>query len=364
MLRRSFLILFALFAALMVAAGPCYAKKGSGMVYEDPFDLGAGGASLTRASQAGMLIANPALLPYGDGFHRWVGSEATLIVGKDSTDFARSMSGGSEQDTGELLNTLTRTPVHAGITHSTSYMNKAFGLALFNRFEPDLFARKYGRTGLPEVSFSAESYHGVAISAASLVFSKVVSFGITGKYLYAAEPDLAIEINDEESLKKLTSSGGMQSMMTHNTGAGVDAGLIFFKQGLNLDWKLALKLDDAGGTKLSGGGALTSIPQTTSAGVATTLHTGTDALHLAVDYRDIQGAYREKLFKRVRAGAKIMIRRYVGVGMGVYDGWPSYAAELDLILIRLTAAAYTREMGDSPGVDSRPVYSAGLAMGF
>ncbi|MCX6125173.1 MAG: hypothetical protein NTV34_10580, partial [Proteobacteria bacterium] len=175
---------------------------------------------------------------------------------------------------------------------------------------------------------------------------------------------VAIEIIDQEAMKKISSSDGLRTMVTHNTGAGADLGVIFFDQGMNLDWKLALKLDDMGGTKLTGEGSLKQIPQTYSAGLSSTIHNGTDALHLALDYRDIGAAHREKMFKRIRVSSKLMIRRYVGLGAGMLDGWPSYAAELDFLLLRATFAFYTRELGDSPGVAPRPIYSAGLALGF
>jgi hypothetical protein len=197
-----------------------------------------------------------------------------------------------------------------------------------------------------------------------MTFTRALSLGLTGKYLYAEESKLAVEVTDQEGLSELTSSSGMQSLVEHNTGVGVDAGLLLFKQGYNLDFKLALKADDIGGTKLTGDGNLKELPAIYSAGIATTLHSGIDALHLSLDYRDIQGAYHEKLFKRVRAGSKILFKRYIGIGAGIRDGWPAYALELDLILIRLTAAMWTRELGDSPGVSPRTVYSAGLAMGF
>jgi hypothetical protein len=335
------------------------------MIYEDPFDLGSGGASLTRASQAGVLFSNPALMPYGDGFHRWVGIEPTLVAGKDSIDFAKSMSGGSGSgDAADLIDRLTKTPLYFGVHNSTAYINKHVGFSVFNRFDADLLAKKYGETGLPEVQFEGESYQGFAGSFASMLGSRALSFGLTGKYLYAAEPELDIEITDQESVSSLSSPTGLKSLVSHNTGVGVDAGLILFSQGMNLDWKLAGKLDDIGGTKLSGDGTLTSIPQTYSAGLASTLHNGTDALHMAIDYRDISGVRGEKMFKRIRVSTKLLIRRYVGLGVGMLDGWPSYAAELDLIIIRLTGAFYTRELGDSPGVRPRPIYSAGIAIGF
>ena len=74
---------------------PMIQAKGSSPIYEDPFDVGSGGASLTRASQAGMIFSNPALIPYGPGFHRWFGNESNVLIGKDSVDFAKSLQSGS-----------------------------------------------------------------------------------------------------------------------------------------------------------------------------------------------------------------------------------------------------------------------------
>lgn len=355
----------ALVLVVVMVSSRCLAAKGSGMVYEDPFDRGAGGASLTRAAQGGMLLANPALIPYGEGFHRWVGVEPTLIVGKDSVDFAKSMkSGGGDMDASTLVDTVMKTPIHIGASNALSYINKGFGLTVFDHFESDLQAKKYGDLGLPAVNFQAESYHGAAASFASLLGGRGLSFGMTAKYLYAAEPNVVVELTDQDGLKSLTSPAGMKSFVTHNTGVGADAGLLLFKQGYNLDFRMALKVDDIGDTMLQGDGNLKTLPQMYSAGIATTFHTGVDALHLALDYRDIQGAYGEKTFKRVRAGTKLMLRRYVGFGIGLYDGWPSYAAELDLILMRITASTWTKEMGSSPGLNPRTVYAVGLAMGF
>ena len=356
-------------AILMVAVSfvalPAFAEKGSGMIYEDPFDLGSGGSSLTRAAQAGMLIANPALIPYGDGFHRWAGIEPTVVVGKDSTDFAQSMrSNGGASDPATMVDTLTKTPLHVGLRNAVSYINKSFGIGAYNHFEADLRARKFGELGLPDVNFRAESYQAVAASGATMLGTRALSLGVTAKYLYAAEPDIDVQVTDQESIKKLSSANGMKSIVTHNTGTGLDAGLLYFQQGYNLDFKMALKVDDVGDTKLQGDGTLKKLPQMYSAGVGTTLHNGIDALHLSADYRDIQGAYKEKMFKRVRAGAKIVFHRYIGLGAGIYDGWPAYAAELDLVILRLTAAKWTKEMGDSPGVDPRPVYAIGLAVGY
>lgn len=338
-------------------------------MYEDPFDIAGGGVSLTRASQAGMIFSNPALIPYGTGIHRWLGNETSLIVGKDSVDFAKKLSSGGDQGAAtpagtDFINTILDTPIHAGVLNCFSYINRFFGLGVFNKSEFDIAAKKYGDTGLPALRFRAESYQGLGVSAASLFFGKMISLGVTGKFVYAAEPDLTIEVTDQEAITRLQSASGLKSLTAMNTGYGYDAGLVFFRQGPTADIRLALKADDIGGTKLSGNADLKQLKQMYHVGLGYTLHNSVDSLHLSADYRDVYAVSDEAIFKRVKMGAKLLLRQHLGLSAGYYDGWPSYGIEVDAWLVRLTAAYYTREMGPKPGLEPRPVYLAGFAMGF
>ena len=364
----SALLTFFLAAEMFCPSDTALAAKGSAPVYEDPYDIGSGGASLTRASQAGMMFSNPALIPYGPGFHRWSGNETTLIVGKDSVDFAKSMKGGggasTPEDKAKLIDTVMKTPIHVGALNNFAYINRFFGLSTFSRNEFDLCAKKYGDTGLPAIRFRAESYSGVGLSLASILLTKALSFGVTGKYITAAEPDLAIDLIDTEKIKALGSKSGLKSMVSLNKGVGYDAGLLFFIHSLSNDLRIAVKADDIGGTKLKGDGELRSLKQVYSLGLGYTIHTGSDAIVFTGDYRDIKMAYKEAMFRRVRMGTKLVIRSHLGLGMGYYDGWPSYALELDAFIIRLTAAVYTRELGAKPGIDPRTSYALGFAMGL
>jgi hypothetical protein len=63
-------------------------------------------------------------------------------------------------------------------------------------------------------------------------------------------------------------------------------------------------------------------------------------------------------------GAKFIFRQHLALGAGYYDGWPSYALELDAWLVRLTGAMYTRELGTKPGLDPRTIYALGFTMGL
>ena len=352
---------------LSILSADCGFARGSAPLYEDPFDIAAGGSSLTRASQAGMIFSNPALIPYGTGFHRWLGNETSLIIGKDSVDFAKSLSSGSgsgEAGNSEFINTVLTTPIHAGVLNNFSYINRFFGFSVFNRGEFDVSAKRYGDTGLPVLRFRSESYQGLGISSASLLLGQMLSVGATAKFIYAGEPDIEIELTDQQAISDLQSASGLKSLVAMNTGYGYDAGLVFFKQGSRSDYRLALKIDDVGGSKMSGDASLKELKQMYHAGLSYTWHNSVDSLHLSADYRDVKAVSGDGLFKRVRFGAKLLLRHHIGISAGYYDGWPSYGLEVDAWLVRLTAAYYKREMGAKPGLDSRAVYLAGFSMGI
>lgn len=356
------------------------ARKGSEPVYIDPFDLAAGGAALTRASREGRIYANPALMPYGDKFHRWLGETTTLLSTRETIDTARdfvqSASGqkSSSQNTGstrEFVDKLFETPVRVGWSVAASYVAAQFGLGVFSRFEPDLRAREFGRYGLPEVVFTAESYHGAALAVATQSPWRWLSFGLTGKYIYALEPDIAIDITDDEAIRDLQNQSLTPDLSKHYRGVGVDAGMLLFFQGTHVDWSLASKIDDIGGLAFSEGSrtapddyAPRDFRQVVSAGAGMTLHTGADAVHLAIDYRDAFDAYDEEPFKKFYAGTKVLLRTYIGLAAGIYHGYPSFGAELDLLIMRLSCTTYTRELGDRPGVDPRRIVMGSVSTGF
>lgn len=371
--------------ASLVLAPTAYARKTNQPLYEDPFDLAAGGASLTRATKEGRVFANPALLPQGGAFHRWLGFTFSLLANKESIGTARGIiessrgQGSSSEAEGEesaegesssggaqdLVDAALKNPVRVGYGAALSYINRFFGLSVFSRFEPDLRAREYGPTGLPEISFNAESYHGAGFGFMVPTALRWLSFGLTAKYVYAAEPSLAIEISDASAIQGLTDPDFVKDVSSHNKGVGFDAGMLVFLQGQTVDLSLAGKVDDVGTTQMVGDNpSPTELKQVISAGAGLALHTGTDAIHFAVDYRDIGNAYGEQQFKKLYAGTKVLLRTYVGLAAGFYNGYPSYGAELDLIFLRLTATSYTREMGENPGVDPRRMYMVSMSTGY
>jgi hypothetical protein len=364
--------------AWSLSASPAFARKTNKPLYETPFDLAAGGASLTFAAKEGRLFSNPALLPHGGRFHQWLGSTTTLILGKESVDTVRSIASGkgsSSEDSGDpggastgsnsVLDQAFKTPVRIGATQALSWLNSKLAIAGFSRFEADLRALEYGENGMPQIEFRGENYQGVALGTAFRTpFLPWLSLGLTVKGVLASEPEIVLELTDASAVQKFQDPAYLRSLAVSNRGTGYDLGTLIFLQGRRVDWKWAGTVSDVGGTALAGDGSLTSFKQVVSTGLGLTFHTGRDALHFAVDYRDVTGAYEEGMFKRVRVGLRATLRGYVGVAAGFYDGNPSMGAELDLIFLRLAATIYKRELGDRPGVNSREIVQLSLSAGF
>lgn len=349
---------------------PCVAfARDLSPVYEETFDIAAGGASLTRATRYGAAHANPALLPFSGSFHRWLGSEFSMHINKESVDYAKTLlpgapSGSSQGGASAFVDHVFSNPFLAGTQTSFAYLNALGGLGFFSKFEVDLEAQEYGPTGMPTILMNGKWYSGGTLSAAGRVPFMPLSLGITGKYLLVSEPSVSIDVSDPNAVAQFQDPSTLASLVDQSMGAGFDVGALLFLQGPRVDWRLALKVNDVGGTSFSGGDAVEDFEQVISAGASVTFHTGKDAIHFAVDKRDIKNAYDTPPFKAMRAGVKFTLRGYLGLAAGYYDGYPSAGAELDLLFFQLGVATYRREITNAPGVNPRNVYIMNLATGF
>ena len=349
-------------AVFMLCPLPALAQKTNGEVYVEPFDYAAGGANLTRASQEGVLLANPALLPWGEKFHRYAGMQYSVLANKESVNLVKSAAKGSKsnQSTTTYVNDLFSDPIHVGFMDSIAWITNNFGFDLFARIEPDIAGKEFGTGGMPVVDYSAEAYAGAVVGFGTRI-TRWMSLGVTAKYLYVGEPHYEIELTDQTSLKNLQKNP--TKLYTYGKGVGGDVGMLFFSQGDVCDLRWALKVDDVGNTHFDNP-AQKPFLQTVSTGVGLTLHGSTEALHLSVDYRDIMNAYKEETFKKVYAGAKLLMRNHIGLAAGIYQGYPTAGVRLDLWFMHLGFSRYTRELGSYIGEKRRNIYQAYMGFGF
>jgi hypothetical protein len=335
-------------------------------VYQDPFDQAAGGAALTRASQDAVMFANPAMMPFGTGRFRWAGTQWALITGKDSYEEAKALASSSdtstEDGTSTYIDKVFGKPLHFGGSSVFSVIMSHFGLGAFARFEADVAGKKHDITGLPQIRARAEAYGGGVTSLAHAPLPWL-GFGMTARYMYKAEPDLSLSLSDQAKIEELQSDP--QALIDENKpgqGMGFDMGALVFLQGKTVDYRLALKVDDIGDTNFSE--AQSDSKQMMHVGTGLTFHNSTDALHLSLDLRDVTGVSGDTMVMRTYAGAKLLIRRYVGLAAGLYQGYPSCGFRVDLLLVKAGFTYYQREMGDFAGDDGRPIYIAYVAVGI
>lgn len=361
MRRGSFCLLLTAFMA-----GSAYGGKTNQAVYEEPFDLAAGGSSLTRASREGVLFANPAIMPYGEKFFRWLGMQTSVIAARESVSFAKSLAGGGQGDAQgeEIIDKVLveKTPLHFGMTNALSFISNNFGVGAFARLEPDIYGEQFGVGGTPAIHVTAEAYSGAVASLAYRPLSWL-SLGVTGKYLYVAEPDIELALSDQARIQELANNPqSLQEAASFGSGFGTDVGLLVFLQGYSVDWRFALKVDDLGDTNFTG--SQKPFLQAVHTGAAVTFHGAQNALHLSLDYRDALNAYEEKTFKKIYAGAKLMLFEHLGLAAGLYQGIPTVGVRLEAFFLKLGATAYGREMGDAVGQRQRNLYVAYFSAGF
>lgn len=346
-------------AALLPAT--TWAKKGNEPLYQDPFDMAAGGASLTRASQDGVIFANPALMPWGKKLYRYSG--LTPAAWTTSETAALSRGGVNTENTDALVDEFFETQVHGGVASLLSVVLSHWAMSLFAISQFDLQGSRSGSpAGGPSVDLEIAAYGGLAMSVADYA-TDWFSLGLTTKYITKSEVDISQPITDRESIEELQSNpqdlldqAGPQSAM------GLDLGFLIFAQGHNLDYRLALKIDDVGGTSFGGGQE--PFKQVISIGQGVTFHGNVHAIHLSLDYRDIADEYEDKLFRKVFAGAKLMLQQHLGLAVGIHHGIPSYGVRMDLWAIKFGLCRFSKELTNVIGEKRRNVIMASFSMGW
>jgi hypothetical protein len=354
---------FLAFTLLLAEAFPLFAKNSSELIYTEPFDLAAGGSTLTRASQEGIVFANPALLPLGAATIRWVGLETAFMVDRDLAENGiSSLKAPADTGNSAFVEDLFSRSIHFGQSLSLSLLNKNFAITVFDRLEVDIEGNRYDNGGLPQINFAGEAYAG-AMATAAIQPLPWFSIGVTGKYLYMGEPDIQIPVTDTERIESLADDpSALRDELQYGKGIGGDLGMLFLQQTSSIDLSLGLKIEDVGGTQLSN--HQKTLPQTFNAGLGLAIHGTTNVLHLSADYRDIGNAYNEKKFKKIYLGARLMLFQMVGVAVGLYQGIPSFGLRFDAFFIKLGVTAYGRELGTYPGDKQRNMVSVYTSIGF
>lgn len=349
----SILLIFSAFSAMATERAGIRTNE---PIYQNPFDLSSGGASLTRATQEGTIFANPSLPAFGPGIFRWIFFRTAVHVGEDAADLAiKTLTQQAPPAPDEIMDKAFETPVHAGLDVAAGVITSSVSGGAFSSMRVDFSGRKFGSVGAPELRGLAQGYGG-AIASAAADLGDVLAIG--GAVRYQANAEINESLGVITLLDNPNIIGDMQDSLAWGTGVGVDLGATGQLRTRWFDLRLAGTVNDLGQTKFT-----LNLPpwkQTINAGVGITIHSRNSALHCAVDLRDLQKAYGEHWTYRTYAGCKLLLNAWVGLGAGLYQGWPTYGFVLNLWLIRLEGGLYAKEVGKEVGTERRGVYFIAL----
>jgi len=391
--RLKFLTFFCFYFWTWDAFGQFFSNE---PLYQDPFDLAAGGASLTMATREGLIFSNPALIPYGGKIVRWGGAKINLMAPRDSLLFAYQASAqGCTATTGAMngligasspcetsssdLNAIMGKKSSFGLSSTLSLIINNLGASLVLGQGLDINFRRSGDTtagiGLPQLVLRAESANAAAVSAATRIPFTPFALGITTKYMGLLDTKINVgleSISDTSALTQQTNNirNGIAK------GLGYDAGFLTFLQGRYLDYRLGATVSDIGHSKLSSLGVVCDPTdatceakqpiryQTLNIGTSITLHNSSSMLHMAIDYRDINNSYSEPLFKRIYTGTKLTLINTLGLAAGIHHGYPSYGVEFDGYLFKCAFNTWQKVLGTDPKGEVRKYFMFSVASGF
>ncbi len=180
-----------------------------------------------------------------------------------------------------------------------------------------------------------------------------------------SEPEIDVSLTSYSNPGEIVNEEHKSQITSYRQTFSTDINSLFFFQGKYVDFSAAFKVDNLGSPKTSGKGmGPSTLKQTYNAGVGLTFHSDKDALHLGMDRYDLQNAHNEPEFKKTYVGAKFMFQHIVGLAGGYYQGYPSYGILLDAFFFRMGLTKYTKEMGEGPGGQPRPMYVLTFSGGF
>lgn len=358
------LFIFCLFGAVNATAQSNTSLKNSEPIYQNPFDLASGGASLTRATQEGVMFANPSLPAFGEGILRWIFLRSTISVGEETintgTEVAKNVtSGGSTTSLIEnVADDLFKSPNYFGISNAAGIITAKFGIAGFAANKLVTNGKPFGNVGVPQLVVQDNGFAGVAATF-STSLGDTIALGIGPKYIYNAEVNTTLAVSDVMSPSNATEK--LKAALATGSGFATDLGVTLQHRTKYFDLRFAGVVSDVGNTTFSGG-RLSPWQQAYHVGLGFALHDFTNALHCAIDYRDVTDVYQEDFPRKIYMGCKALITKIIGFGFGYLQGWPSYGVVLNLYLFRLEGGVYTRDVARQSGLIGQKIYF--LSLGF
>ncbi len=357
--------------------------------YRSAAMLGRGGAGLAFADYEDALFVNPAGLALFDApplakstFLRFPTFEEninrkpeTAVVkrivlastmaetSKASVELYRDGFSG-DADPVELAQAVIGKNVHVGAAHFSGVVFRRVAIGAFSSARADAIVFKnadYG--GLETATARADAYVGLTAGGGHDVVPDRLFVGATFRYFErgAGHESLTLDSDAAAMREKIAAGDAFQ----RGRGRGGDLGLTYrtAKSGGKERAWAGFVLRDIGDTAVSGKGL--NLRQTADLGLGGEAALGPYFLRLMLDCKDLGRAYGAvQDFARLRAGAELWLSGTLGLQGGLYEGYATAGAFLDLVLVRLEAGTYAEELGSRAGARRDERFFARLSVGL
>ncbi len=346
-------------------------------IYKSPRVMGMGGANVAIGGGFDSVFYNPAGLTRMPEYN-WEVNVLGLsgTVGEDTLDFVDDLNDAFDEEddltaVNDVLKDYRGKHIHFDAANLSSVAKNAeklaFGLGGLASVVSDSIPHQgFGEDGLLEMHASMQygGIGGVAYrvsdqlsvgASVKLINKEVVDHFFTATEIIEHEDDLEDYFTDE--------------LKEDGTGVGVDAGIIYeFMQDSKLKPAVGVSIQNIGDMDFGDAG---TIPMTVNVGASATVNLPVlQEMVVGIDYVDAFNNYEQDddIGKRVRLGGEIgIIDNTVitaAVRAGLYQGYPTFGADLRLFMVALSYTTYAEEVGAYAGQDDDRRHMVSLNVGW
>lgn len=342
---------------------PSFATDETQRIYKSAQYLTRGDTGIAIADGIEAIHYNPAGIATGKGIYKETVLGSPMIEFSANTkDLIRKFA--LENKTGaEPLAAEIGKNQHLGIYNISglAFRRAALGATISNQTNL-LPALDPEGGGLPIVSAGSYTNQVLHFTLAEQFFSKNFSMGTTVKYITRNTAELEVAIAEANDLEI-----DGEELVNTGTATAADLGLMFKTSSKRSPFSLGLTVQNVGDASFKGleeTDKVAKLKQTVNLGLAIEPGTRFSKFRFLLDVRDLGSTTDKNGFKKIHIGSEITIRKFLGLGAGLNQGYPSFGAHLNLYVIRFDIGAYTQEVGARVGERPDTRYFMRITAGF